>query len=250
MKQVLLLSYLLSLVCIAFAQNNTSFLVDGKSNKWKIPADHYDTRTTMSYGIWNDKNCLYLCFRTSDSKTKMRILRTGFQICIDTKGKKHTGNCLAYCPEQDMPMSHQIGQSPNIVKELTNLKLRSLVLSLKGFSSYPKGEYSTSNLKNIQFALDMDSTNMLTIEYKVPFSELSYQADTTKDISVGFYLLALDMPGGMMPPGGMSPPDGMSPPPGMSPPAGMDMPGGFEKSFQELTETKKLWVKYRIRNAR
>jgi hypothetical protein len=240
----LLLAISFAAVCLtSFTQTTSKISIDGKSNERKHTFSNYDTETKLRYSITNDNDNLYFCFSAEDERTQMRILKTGIQISVDIKGKKKVKNSVAYKPEFEMPTRKGPDAKPSIETEKNHFRLSPLILTLKGFKSYNEGIYEAKTLKNIQFAMDWDSTNSLIIEYKVPFSELSYSPDVTKDISVGVFLLAFEMPSGMMPPGG----GGMMPPPGMSPPPGMGGPSADAmKSFEELSQEKKFWTTYKV----
>ena len=241
----------MGLLAIGYSSNaqNKEITIDGKGNDWPIPLKNYDSQTQISYSITNDNANLYFCFRTEDLKVQSRLIKMGFQISIDTKGRKSTKNSFLYKPELNISPRERHAGKPLEIGLKTEFKLSPMIVTLKGFANYSKETtLDIRTLKNEAFALDWDSSNVLIIEYKVPFSELAFTPDTTSILSLGFILPAIEVPSGIMPPPsrgmGGGPPDGegmgeMRPTPDMQ-------NGGGRPEMGEMTKEKKFWVKFKI----
>jgi len=61
---------------------------DGFSYEWSIPLRFSDSGSKLNYSITNDSEDLYISLRITEEQTQMKIMNAGFQVGIDTTGKK------------------------------------------------------------------------------------------------------------------------------------------------------------------
>jgi len=244
MKKILVAITILFSISIC-AQNKQTIVVDGNLNDWSYPMQYYDSETKLNYSIAYADSAFFFCIQAIEENTQMHLLKVGFQISLDPKGKKKQKFNLVYKPQmmsvKDKPEKPSI---ENLKKEFTQ---KPIIVSLSGFTGIANDTYLTSHLKEIQFAMGWDSLNFLCIEYKIPFSLINYQP-TERDASLGIILFAMEMPTvGVQPNGGMrgNPPSDMSPPQG----GGMPPRGGVN-SMRDMFVEKKVWTKFNVLNSK
>jgi uncharacterized membrane protein YgcG len=75
--------------------------VDGKIQEWTNPLSYYDKDVGISYDLANDTQNLYLIFKVVDNTVQHQILSSGFELWINTKGKKKKTTGVLY----PLPMS-------------------------------------------------------------------------------------------------------------------------------------------------
>jgi hypothetical protein len=254
--------------CIAVtsqAQTSNQFAADGKLTEWKIPMREFDQNTGIRYDWKNDSANIYLCLKIDDELTQTRIIRNGFSISVDKKGKKSRENALIYKPEF-IPLPPNMNRLNGFEKEIMVFKSLPMMLTLQGFQSYKNGDYDKDSLHSVALALDWDSAKSLIMEYKIPFSEIGYSLDSSKPISLGFILLQLpstesspsssspnmgSQVGGIGQQGGMNNPGGVGAPGGMGSQGGMNSGMGQTSSssgITENTEEKKIWIRFKPKN--
>ena len=226
----------------------STITIDGLPNEWDETLRYYDGSSKLQFGFKNDSNNLYVCIKTSDEIAQLKIMMTGMEFSIQN-GKKSQA-VLTFPMEQkadkrsrSRPDVADPNQSPDI-KFMKRKMIAELVqMKLAGFTDLPNGIYNTETKSGIKVAINFDSLDELTLEYRIPFSLLSTKIDPVKPITADIHLYGLHMPGGNgmgppsgntqpgggmgrggggmgggMPPGGMGgdmPPEGMGPPPGM-----------------------------------
>ncbi len=195
--------------------------IDGSDKDWPSPYPDYDDKALIGYAVSNDKDNLYITVETGDLATQLKILREGLTVWIDRKGEKEEVTAINY----PIPMSHD--------KEARQPRQRSQQDGQQGFgadrqqqrrmeledkvraSLMNAKEYSLQGFKycNLQFPImetdscgievriDIDSTNELIWEAKVPFKSFYFKpqvarADRGKPITVCFETTAMERPAG------------------------------------------------------
>lgn len=240
------------------AQSSAQFIADGKLMEWKIPMREFDQSTGIRYDWKNDSFGIFLCLKIDDEMTQMRMIRNGFSISVDKKGKKSRENALVYKPEF-VPVPPNLRGINGFEKEIMVFKSLPMMVNLYGFHSIRNGEYDKDSLKSIALALDWDSAKSLILEYRISFSELEYSLDSTKPISIGFVLLQLpsiestpssggnnpnmgSQAGGIGNQAGMGSPNSIGSPGGMAPGMGQ---ASTNSTITEGTEEKKIWIRFK-----
>jgi hypothetical protein len=231
---------LFSTNCIA--QTKQPIIIDGKINDWSLPLQYFNAETKLNYSITNDDSAFYFCIRATEENTQMRLTQFGFQLSIDPNGKKKQKFNLIYKPERKMSPGGGLNGKPLQETIKNEFRQKLLLVSLNGFTGIANETYISKDMKTVQFAMDWDSSKMLNIEYKVPFSAISYDS-TMKQLSFGIILFAMEMPSG-----GMQPPDGMgsSSPSGISMPQGNGMPPGGMNGMNDMFSEKNIWTKFKV----
>lgn len=233
--------YLFGLLIVAsifsLAQAKIPTAIDGDLKDWDLPLKYLNSDTKLNYCIVNSDSAFFVSIRVVEEPVIMRIMQSGFQISINTKGKKRQGFDVQFKPENTLTFE------PGIKKDVKNIKdnfiQTPLLVNLHGFTKTKNDIYLASKLQSIQLAMKWDSLNILNIECKIPFAELDYQI-SEKEIALGIILFAINLPQSMQaPPSGMDgPPPGMSPPPGGS---GGPPQNGVE--LNDLITEKRIWLK-------
>ncbi len=194
--------------------------IDGSDKDWPSPYPEYDDKAMIGYAVSNDKDNLYITMETGDPATQLKILREGLTVWIDRKGDKEEETAINYPiptgkTEQRQPRqrNQQNGQQglgeDRQQKQRMDLedKVRAALnnakeYSLQGFKScnlqFPIMEMDTCG---IVVRIDIDSTNELIWEAKVPFKSFYFKSqlarsDKGKPISVCFETTAMNRPPG------------------------------------------------------
>jgi len=218
------------------AQSKIPIAIDGDLNDWDLPLRYLNSETKLNYSIVNDDSAFYVSIRVVEESTIMRILRVGFQVSINTEGKKKEAFDIQFKPENNPSFAPPGKQDMQNAK--SKFRETPIIVRLAGFSKTPNDIYLASSLRSIQFAMNWDSLNILNIEYSVPFSEMNYNL-SDDEIALGITLFAIELPSG-----GMQPPPGMDgPPPGMSPPQGQGFPSQNGEGFGEAATERRIWLK-------
>lgn len=246
----------------AFGQQDTTTGFYDASKNWPQPFKQVDSTTRLYYAVKNDQNAFYFMIAAKDLPTQTRLLKNGFQLHIDPKGKKNHKFNLLFKPEKTP--GHRGGRvKPSFELLKGEFNPATVEVELSGFSNLKNGTFSLKYLDTPKITLNWDTANVLFIEYKVPFTIINY-IKTDKMLSWGVILPAPEfaqnnasgrpsgMPGGRPHgggmPGGRGPGGGMpsGPPPGGEPPAGGFPPPSSSGSsnFADMMKEKAFWVKF------
>jgi hypothetical protein len=217
------------------AQSKIPTEIDGDLNDWNLPLRYLNIETKLNYFITNDDSAFYVSIRVVEDQMIMRLLNVGFQISLNPTGKKKEAFDLQFNPQNNIsalpPGKHDIEEI------MDKFRQTPIVIRLNGFSKTSDDIYLASTLKSIQFAMNLDSLNILNIECRIPFSEMNYQL-SEDEIALGIILFAMEPPSGKM-----QPPPGMDgPPAGMSPPQDQGFPPNGRTGFEAISE-KSIWMK-------
>jgi len=252
----------------------TSVKVDARINDWEIPLRFYDDNTKLNYSVTNDANNLYLCMRATDPQTQMKITQAGMQIWIDTTGKKkhHVGISFPLPTGMKMKYGEQSGtDSPN--SDLTEKQDRSKMkndflaankeMQVTGFKTPIAGFIPLHSDNGINISMNWDSTNTLIYEARIPFSTFYKKtlssSDSIKTFSIGIFVKGVEvisptsrlggagdgsgggMGGNSISGSGMG--NGRLAGNGF---AGAGTRGGGASSYNSLTQTKSVWVRFKL----
>jgi hypothetical protein len=210
-------------------------VADGVAVEWEQPFNLFDSDSEIYYRIANDSTNLYLCFQISDIDEQMKIITSGMQISLASKGTKKREASIGFPlvdNNQTVMADPQlsINEKPDLVSIRENLKLNKTLMEIQGFST-PDG-LASINLKNtINVGIDWSNNDTMYYEVSIPFKEFFGVDYISKDllsvITLNVKIKAIKEPennGGnelSTNPGG-----GMNSGEGMAPGGGGMMPGG------------------------
>jgi hypothetical protein len=149
-----------------------SIVIDGKANEWPIPFRFSDYQSKIVYNIKNDDEYLYFCFKTDYRMTAMKMMRLGFDISIDTSGKKKKDWHLQF-PMRNAP-DHKPEEARNDMRgsdfRQMQLRMKSEVNALlaEGFIGLPNQVLPLANTNDIKAAVDFDKESAFVVELAIP----------------------------------------------------------------------------------
>jgi len=156
-------------------QTDTTSIIhslDGNISEW--PSEKFITykETRTRFATDNDAEVLFLALTITDITTQKKIMQSGINLYIDTKGKKKENTGIDY-PVAGNPAS----------------------MRLFGFSDTEPAILSISSEGTVNIAFSWDSSNVLHIEYNIPLKMLEKTVTglNNKKISVGWKLNEADM---------------------------------------------------------
>ena len=203
-----------------------------------------DEKTALKYLLSNDRDNLYVLIMADDEATKMRMLRGGMELVIDTMGEGRdpcrilfplklepgfAGGIPGRMPEgmaggQPVDRSERMparpesrraasGQQPDrsaIYQHLIGLQTRAII---SGFKDLPSGRISPVTKDGIRLSVDLDTLGVLNYRAVIPLRTFYKAGITTADTEKKFGLTVkihgVDVPGrsqgGVMVDRGMSP---------------------------------------------
>jgi hypothetical protein len=248
----------------------TPVVTDGSLSDWTLPLPYYDPDTKLNYSITNDAQNLYIVFRTSDVQAQMKLLKAGFTLWIDTKGKKNELTGIRYPLPQALLPDHgeslpvtnsQRGEKKDMSKAGQKLIAAQKQMELLGFKNTanvgnPNGTTFLRTNEGIAVAVNADSTGELVYEATIPFKtflkETITASDTIKPISIGMVENGLTTQGGHKGGGGGAGGGGGMGPGGMGGGMGGGMRGGggrgghggggSQGASDGSNETKTVWT--------
>jgi len=197
----------------------SAITIDGLPNEWDETLRYYDGSSKLQFGFKNDSSNLYVCIKTSDEMAQLKIMTAGMELSIQTTKRALATIAFPMEKQPDRPSQIPPGVDPNQRPDIKFMKRRMVAelvhMKLTGFADLPNGIYNTETKSGIKVAINFDSLDVLTVEYKIPLASLTSKIDPVKPISAEIHLYGLQMPGG----------NGMEPPPGNTQ-SGVGMPGG------------------------
>jgi len=166
---------------VLFAQNQCDWYTVDESATLESSIDdlNYDTKTFYLYKISNDAEKLYVEVWVSDYTLKLKIIRFGLTVWIDTEGKaKKKKGILFPLPQEkpDMPKQElqYLTEMERKQIEMQELKARNEYYDLIGFKGKKETVRINQNTENhpIKTGFFMSMNNMLVLKYEIPFEEL------------------------------------------------------------------------------
>lgn len=163
-------------------------IADGKINEWHLPLRFYDDKTHLQYNVVNNDSFLFVVVRLSEPSYQMKVIHAGLKFIVDTTGKKKSATIISFPMGSSGTIQKkqpdQQGQEPFGVNGLrARMKSQLLQMLLAGFKS-ANGIDSTTASNGVSAGADWDSSGVLNIEFKVPFTSfyhiLSAPADANK----------------------------------------------------------------------
>ncbi|MBW6498888.1 MAG: hypothetical protein K0B09_10895 [Bacteroidales bacterium] len=221
LKTILLLSFLGTIITacspkismVTAWQNEPLSIASAES--WSAPTAT-DKRSKLDYALSNDRENLYIILQTADPATRLRIIRAGMELEIQTpENEKNPGTIKYPLPEERITLFDGIGRQEGArdrprqdPTEMFNRVMASQTeLELSGFSNHPNGRVPLQNEGGINIGVDMDSQGVITYKALIPLH--TFLDESPAGISAQNHLLtitvnAIDMPGG--PPGNFTGP--------------------------------------------
>lgn len=206
-----------------------------------IQQTQYDERSKLHIHLSNDKENLYVLLQTDDDLTKMKMLRAGMELSIDTLGKRD-GHCvLVYPIRQETMMSALVpirnrgeiteggtegfserqqrfdGENqrkrPDQSEMFQRLIDQQRHAMIHGFNNHRDGRTSIEGESGIRVVLTMDTTGMISYRAVLPlytfYKELEAAADTTQQFGLTVHISGIEAP--QRPAGGSSRSGNMQP---------------------------------------
>ena len=138
---------------------------------------------------------------------RMKILRSGLILSIDTTGKRRLSIEINY-PMQSLVESRPTGQRPDKAEMKNQFRMINQSMNVSGLHQ-GNGLIPTRNENGLAVCLDWDANDNLIYEISIPVrtfwkSEIS-QEDVLKVLSLNITIPALQRPGGAGRPGGGRP---------------------------------------------
>jgi hypothetical protein len=179
---------------------STSIRVDGISTDWAHPLRYYDRKSKMQYCISNDADNIYICLRTDDAITKIKMIHAGLVIGIDTNGKFKHQSVIAF------PVVHDVkGANPNNINYKSesqansnenNSIVHSKEMILQGFKGSIEGLTPIKSPCGIFVGMNQDSIKkFIAFEAKIPFNTFYKNSisviDSSKIIGISITINAL-----------------------------------------------------------
>lgn len=217
-----------------------SKLADGRDTDWSESERRLDKKTGIVYGVARDSGHLFLLLRFTNPLMIQKILMSGMEVYIDTKGNRNRTTAVHF------PIADQKGRwKPGMAShDSTRILGMRNGMELRGFRDSVNGFFFTTDLHGIRVMMNIDLAGCLIYELEVNRDALMEL--NVKRYKVGVRIFALEDPAlmggppmGGPPPGSGPPPDG--PPPGGPPPDGM-MPGMGGGKEDALYEEVRLWI--------
>lgn len=154
---------------------NPSIAIDGSLADWGDSLRFSYEKQNIAFDIANDGEHLYVAMKTIDIDAQMQALRQGFNIMINTEGKKKPGPEITFpIPDREslrtlMALNEE--DRPVDIREgiLTTVK----AIYVSGFDDLVDGPISLKNHYGIEAMVTLDSAkNSLSYEVKIPLSRL------------------------------------------------------------------------------
>jgi hypothetical protein len=181
------------------------------SENWPAPMGT-DKSSRLDYALSNDQNKLFITLQTADPATRLRILRAGMELEIQTPWNAKNPGIIKYpLPEERITMFDGIGRQEgprdrtrqDHTEMFNRLMANQTELDLSGFLNHNNGRVTLKNEDGINISVTMDSLGVITYKAMVPLNTL-FSENFTGNITQNNLLLtirinALEMPAG--PPG-------------------------------------------------
>lgn len=186
---LLLLSFFLPSYLLAQDVTTAGFAeepitIDGKASEWPVPFRFSDYTSKLMYNIRNDSTTVYFCFRADQPLAQMKLLYYGFDIYIDTTGKKKKTQHLQFPMKNTGEKKGEqtpLGTSQYDLQQ-RQLRMKSEVNSLlaENFLGLSKGVYPIDSANGIQAAIDFDSLGTLITEIAIPIKRIQANVNCEK----------------------------------------------------------------------
>jgi hypothetical protein len=193
-------------------------LLDGLVNEWPIEKFEEDKSTSIKYSVDNDAQNLYVAMIIPQFPTQMKMMRQGMELFIDLKGKKKEARGIEFPVRSEttgfsggpgftntnQSTSQQTKENSERVIDKAAIRsryaLNLFALKLFGFNDDAepaKQGLTMEGSANIGFS--WDSSDVMYVEYTIPFAILDKGSLNQKIISIGWKLNGMDASGSGVP---------------------------------------------------
>jgi hypothetical protein len=171
---------------------STPVVADGMATEWEIPLRYYSKGGKVGCAVSNDNTNLYVCIRSSDQETRMKMIRSGMTVAIDTSGKKANLFSINYPIAKERALHSReemkaMRSSETQVSSFPSRKQRILqdqtTMNISGFINTQNGENPLKTLSGITVCMNLDSFDVFTYEAVIPLKTFYKAALAAKDTS-------------------------------------------------------------------
>jgi hypothetical protein len=167
-------------------------VADGFANEWEIPLQYYSKGGKVGCAVANDHSNLYICIRSSDQETRMKMIRSGMTVSIDTSGKKTNLFSVNY------PLAKEgVQHSREDMKAMMNKETKvsdfpsrkqhilqdQKIMRLSGFMNTQNGENPLKTPSGLSVCMNLDSFDVFTYEAVIPFKTFYKEQLSSTDTS-------------------------------------------------------------------
>ncbi len=183
-------------------------VADGRATEWEIPLRYYSKGGKVGCSVSNDNNNLYVCIRSADQETRMKMIRAGMTVAIDISGKKINVSSINYplAKERTQRSREEIKAMRAAQTQVTDYpsgKQRILqdqtTMNISGFRNIQNGDNPLKTQSGIMVCMNLDSFDVFTYEAVIPFKtfykEQLLASDTSKMITLYIQVNGMSVPG-------------------------------------------------------
>ena len=171
---------------------------------WPEMLPYYNSKLRMNYSVTNDSHNLYICIRSADNITKMKIIRGGMEIGIDSlSGNKFPVSMTYPIQAENTTEPTETAQEPINNNELPEGKHRKHFMPmaneilLNGFHHVPNGKVPLKNIYGISASIGIDSTGTMFYQSIIPMKYImhrpKHKKDTLRTFGIMFKIKGLAM---------------------------------------------------------
>ena len=173
----------------------------------------FDENSGLWYRVGNDRENLFVMLKTDNPGTRMKILRGGMELQIDTTGGRSAHSIVRFPMEENRitlfdnipgvrePINperlqmQQPAQLQGLFREAVGTQTRK---SLTGFRNHPNGRIPLHNPEGIQVKMEMDSLGVLHYLAIIPLNTILSRSGTApleRIIGISIYVKGVSLPG-------------------------------------------------------
>jgi hypothetical protein len=163
--------------------------IDADLKEWGDSLQFHNADNNIRYAFTNDKDNLYFAIRLDDRSQAIRVLKAGFTLNIDPKGKKKGAYAITF------PLSTQLNNPPPLNEQLNFNEVtqtdrdelaRETITTLRGikvegFKEIDGDMITTSNTYGIKAVLNYDDKGNLVCEIAIAFKLLHADSNPKKE---------------------------------------------------------------------
>ena len=143
---------------------------------------YYDEEGKIRYDVYNDDDNIYIRIATSDYSAQTKILKSGFNIWVDQKGKKNKDAGIVYPQKQDVSKKSSRKKDTSLTQEKSNNQDKQKMLLERLHKQYEKSEKIMSII-GLGDVVDIEDINLEFEQYDITasinfdeYGELQYEA--------------------------------------------------------------------------
>ncbi|HEY0434178.1 MAG TPA: hypothetical protein VGC95_09925 [Chitinophagaceae bacterium] len=213
MKLFLCALLLAPLFTTATVDTTRVHLADGKTTDWDTSRLITDNSSGFRYAFENDGANLYGLLVIQNPRMQFKLMREGMQLFLDPKEKKKESKGIEFPVKQetgsndvlrDMDATGMKGSGDNNNPEQRAARLRSSrammalrlnALRLFGFGGNKNDEQGLKLPGSVNIGFDWDKSDVMYIEYTIPYSLLGGQVTAGTEWEVGWKVAASEHSG-------------------------------------------------------